>query len=118
MKLPLEISFEGLARSEALEAAVAKQAAKLDRYYGELMRCQVRIVCDEKHKHQGKPFAVRIDLTLPGHEIVSNREAHEDAYVALRDAFDATSRQLEEVVSKMRGEVKTHAEPPYGKDAR
>jgi ribosomal subunit interface protein len=118
MKLPLEISFEGLARSEALEAAVVKQAAKLDRYYGELMRCQVRIVCDEKHKHQGKPFAVRIDLTLPGHEIVSNRDAHEDAYVALRDAFDATSRQLDEVVSKMRGDVKTHAETPSGKDAR
>ncbi|WP_199189356.1 HPF/RaiA family ribosome-associated protein [Trinickia dabaoshanensis] len=114
MKLPLEIFFEGLERSEAIEAAVKKHAAKLDRYYGELMRCSVRIVCDEKHKHQGKPFAVRIDLTMPGHEIVSNREAHEDVYVALRDAFDATSRQLEDVVRKLRGQVKTHAEPLHG----
>ena len=111
MKLPLELSFEGLARSEAIEAAVAKQADKLDRYYGELMRCQVRIVSDDKHKHQGKSFAVRIVLTFPGHEIVSNRESDEDVYVALRDAFDATARQLEDAVRKMRGNVKTHAEP-------
>lgn len=98
MKLPLEISFEGLARSEAIETAVTQHAAKLDQFCDTIMRCRVAIVCDEKHKHQGKPFAVRIDLTVPGHEIVSNRHADEDVYVAMRDAFKAASRQLEGIV--------------------
>lgn len=97
MKLPLEISFEGLARSEAIEAAVTQHAAKLDQFCDSIMRCRVAIVCDEKHKHQGKRFGVRIDLTIPGHEIASNRQVDEDVYVAMRDAFKAASRQLESV---------------------
>ena len=37
---------------------------------------------------------------------VANRAHHEDAYVALRDAFDAAKRQLEEIARVQRGDVK------------
>jgi ribosome-associated translation inhibitor RaiA len=39
---------------------------------------------------------VRIDLKVPGKEIVVNRDHDEDIYVALRDAFDVARRQLED----------------------
>jgi cold shock CspA family protein len=39
-------------------------------------------------------------------------------YVALRDAFDSTGRQLEEVVREKRGDVKAHELPQQGRVAR
>jgi cold shock CspA family protein len=71
-----------------------------------------------KHHHQGRQFRVRIDLRVPGKELVANRDHHEDVYVALRDAFDAVKRQLEDVAREMRGDVKAHAVPQHGKVAR
>jgi len=52
---------------------------------------------------------VRIDIKVPGSEIVVNRDKHEDIYVALRDAFDAAKRQVEEFGRRQRGDVKRHA---------
>ena len=108
MRLPLHISFQGLAQSDAIEAAVRKHAQKLDHFCPDIMRCRVSVVLDEKHKHQGKPFAVHVDVTIPGHELVSNRERNEDVYVALRDAFDDMGRMLEDAVRRRRGQVKLH----------
>jgi cold shock CspA family protein len=61
---------------------------------------------------------VRIDVRVPQHEIVATRDHHEDVYVALRDAFDAAKRQLEEFVREDRGDVKQHALPQHGKVKR
>jgi cold shock CspA family protein len=62
---------------------------------------------------------VRIDLTVPGTELVVSREsglnhAHEDAYVAIRDAFKAARRKLDNYTRRQRQEVKTHEAPPHG----
>ena len=34
--------------------------------------------------------------------------AHDDVYVAIRDAFDAAVRQVEDHARRMRGDTKTH----------
>lgn len=109
MRLPLQISFQGLEQSDAIEAAVRKHAQKLDHFCPDIMSCRVSVVLDEKHKHQGTAFAVRVDVTIPDHELVSNRERHEDVYVALRDAFDDMVRMLEDAVRRRRGQVKLHS---------
>ena len=96
MKLPLQITFHGMEPSEALEAAVAKKAHKLEEFCSDIMSCRVVIEQLQKHQHQGRPFAVRINLSLPRHELCVNRVQDEDAYVALRDAFDDMKRQLED----------------------
>ena len=62
---------------------------------------------------EGGVYHVRVDLTVPGREIVVSRDpaenhAHEDVYVAIRDAFDATRRQLEDHVREIRADVKHH----------
>jgi ribosome-associated translation inhibitor RaiA len=49
---------------------------------------------------------VRIDVTVPGREIVINHDHDEDVYVALRDAFDAARRQLEDYARIRRGETR------------
>ncbi|AIO68228.1 ribosome hibernation-promoting factor, HPF/YfiA family [Burkholderia oklahomensis] len=109
MKLPLEISIQGMPRSDALEEAVARHAAKLERYCADIIRCRVSVILDDKHKRQGKPFDVHIDVTIPGHELVSNRESDEDVYVALRDAFKNAERMLDDAVSKRRDRTRQSA---------
>lgn len=111
MKQPVHIQFHGMEASDALEASAREHAHKLESFAPDIMACRVGIDLEQKHKHQGRPYSVRIDLTLPGHELVVNRVQDEDVFVALRDAFDNMKRQLEDVVRKRRGQVKQHAVP-------
>ena len=82
------------------------------------MSCRVVIEQPGKHKRQGKEFVVHVDLKVPGGEIAVNRDHHEDVYVALRDAFDAARRKLEDVAREMRGDVKHHELTQSGKVVR
>ena len=43
------------------------------------------------------------------------RAEHEHAAVAIRDAFDAAVRQIEDVAREMRGQVKPHATEAHGR---
>jgi cold shock CspA family protein/ribosome-associated translation inhibitor RaiA len=119
MKQPLEITFRDIPHSAAVEAKIREKAAKLDEFYEHIMACHVVIDAPHGHHHQGNLFHVRIDLTVPNGEIVINRDpkehhAHEDAYVAIRDAFNAARRKLQDFARKQRGDVKTHETPPHG----
>lgn len=122
MQIPLQITIRDMPTSAALEDHIREKAAKLEQFYPPLMGCRVVVELPHKHKHQGKLFNVRIDLTVPGSEIVINRDQSEDIYVALRDAFDAAKRKLEDYGRRQRGSVKTHekrpseTEPPGAED--
>lgn len=118
MKLPAHIHFQGLEPSDALEASAREHVHKLETFAPDIVACRVAISLEQKHKHQGRPFSVRIDLSLPGHELVVNKVQHEDAYVALRDAFDNMKRQLEDVVRRRRGQEKLHPVPLHGEVVR
>lgn len=118
MKLPLQIQFHGLESSAALEAHAHDHVRKLEQFAQDITACRVTVEVEQKHQHQGRPFSVHIDLTLPGHELVVNRVQHEDAYIALRDAFDKLRRQLEDAVRRRRGEEKHHAQTLHGEVVR
>ena len=108
MKIPAKIQFLGMAPTEALEASARQHIQKLESFAPDLMACRVVIELAQKHQHQGRPFNVRIDLTLPRAELVVSRVQNEDVYVALRDSFDSMKRQLEDAIRKRRGQVKQH----------
>jgi ribosomal subunit interface protein len=115
MKLPLQITFRNTDRSEALDAHIQKKADKLDQICDDIISCRVMVEARHRHHHKGNLYHARIDLTVPEREIVVSRDpqdnrAHEDAYVAIRDAFEAARRQLEAHMRKRRGEVKHHEE--------
>jgi ribosomal subunit interface protein len=109
MKLPLQVSFQGLERSPALEAAIEERAAKLDRFHPHIVACRVTVTQETRHHAQGRPFGVRLDLTVPGKELAVTHKESEDAFVAVRDAFDAARRMLQDALAQRRGEVKQHA---------
>ncbi|WP_174907404.1 HPF/RaiA family ribosome-associated protein [Burkholderia diffusa] len=114
MKPPYELVFQGMPRSDALEAEAARHVSKLDRFRQDISHCRVNVVLDEKRDHQGKPFNIRIEITIPGHQLVSSKEHDEDVYVALRNAFSNVTRMLEDTGRKQRGRGKRHDEPPAG----
>jgi ribosomal subunit interface protein len=109
MRQPVQIGFHGFESSAALEEAIHGKLKHLERFSDEIVSCRVGVELLQKHQHQGRPFGVRIDLTIPGHELVVSGVQHEDVYVALRDAFDDMKRQLEDAVRRRRGAEKHHA---------
>jgi ribosomal subunit interface protein len=120
MQIPLQISFRDMEPSAAVEARIRERAAKLDRYYDRIMTCRVVVEAPHRRHHQGKLYHVRVDVTVPQGELVVSREpvdrhAHEDVYVAIRDAFDATQRRLANYARRQRGDVKIHEGLPVSR---
>ncbi|MGA8006264.1 MAG: HPF/RaiA family ribosome-associated protein [Burkholderiales bacterium] len=111
MQIPLQITLRHMPPSDALEARIRDQAAKLEEFHPNLVSCRVTVEETARHQQQGRQFQVRIDAHVPGHEIVANRDHHEDVYVALREAFESVVRQLEEDARVKRGDVKSHKVP-------
>lgn len=120
MLIPLQITYRRVEESEALSALVRARASKLERFYEHVTGCRVLIEQPHHHRHSGEHFHVRIDLTVPGGELVverapSERSRNEDAYVAVTDAFRAARRELQDYVRKRRGHTKTHESTPHGR---
>lgn len=118
MQVPLQITMRHMAQSEALETRIRSKVAKLEEFYPNITGCTVAIEEQRRHHQQGRWFNVRVVVRVPEQEIVVNRDHDEDVYVALRDAFDAVIRRLEDFARLQRGEVKTHAQLLRGAVAR
>ena len=120
MQIPLKITFNNMEPSPAVEAAIREKADKLEQFADAITSCRVIVEAPHQHHHKGNLYRIKVDVTLPGKEIVTNRNpsqhhAHEDIYVAIRDAFNAERRQLEDYLRKRRGKVKQHEAEPHGK---
>lgn len=118
MKLPAQVTLKDISHSEAIEKKIHRKIAKLEKFCSRIMACRVMVESTQRRHHQGKLFTVRIDITVPGTELVVNRIENEDLYVAIRDAFDAAKRQVDAHSRKQRGDVKAHEEPPRGRVAK
>ena len=105
--------------SPAVEARVRDRAAALERFHPRITGCHVVIEVHHRHHHQGRLYHVTVHVVVPEGEIVVTRDpaehhAHEDAYVAVRDAFDAAERRLQDRVRRLRGDVKQHGPAAHG----
>jgi len=147
MKIPLQITFRNMPPSNAIEENIREKAAKLDSLFDGITSCRVIVEAPHRHHHKGKAYEVRIDMTLPGGELVVNRApkrldaakapdpeklekdlaeshepsrhaAHEDVYVAIRDAFNAAGRKLQDYVRRRRGKTKIHEAAPLARVVR
>ncbi len=119
MKVVLQVTFRDMPRSDAVEAEIRRRAEKLEEFCDRIMSCRVTVETPAAHKHQGKLFSVHVDVKVPGEEIASTRRhEHEDVYVAIRDAFDAVRRRLEDYVRRSRGETKRHEPLLHGRIVR
>lgn len=115
MQIPLQITFHGIDHSDAVETRVREKVGKLEQFFDRITGCKVAIESNHKNTsnlhHKGDAYHVRIDLTVPGSELVVKRDSdeHEDIYAALKGAFQAIERQLKDYVARSRGDVKARA---------
>lgn len=118
MQVPLELSARAIQLDSAMEADLRRRAAKLERYYDRITSCRIAVERPTgNHHNEGGPYRVRIDITVPGSELVANKEG-EDLNATVRDAFKAAERQVEEFSQRRRGDVKTPVLPPQGQVVR
>lgn len=123
MQVPLELTFDNMKHSEAIESRVRQKVQHLEKLYGRITSCRVTVEMPHKHHRQGNKYNVRVFLSVPEGQVIVNRDpgdfyAHEDVYVAIRDAFDAAGRQLQDHQRKIRGDVKSHETPLQGRIAQ
>lgn len=118
-RFPLQIAFRNIDSSAAIQAKIRENAAKLGRFHQRITSCRVVVSAPEKRHHRERLYIVRINLAVPGGTIWINRgnaqkAAHTDVYVAIRDAFAAAVRKLEDQVRRQEGSVKRHEIEPHG----
>ena len=109
MTIPVQITFRHMDSSPAVETRVRELANHLGVFSDRILGCRVVLDSPHRHHHQGKVFNVKVQLALPGEDVVvdmerPDRDGHEDVYVVLRDAFDAAERQLKQRMASLRGE--------------
>lgn len=123
MNTSLQISFHNLPHSRVIERAIHEAVSRLEGIHDRITSCCVIIDQPHRHHKEGNPYQIRIDLKMPGAELVVKREppgsvAYGDLSTVIQEAFDDMERQIEEFLARRRGFVKTHENRPHGRVAR
>ncbi|MGA7123284.1 MAG: ribosome-associated translation inhibitor RaiA [Polyangiaceae bacterium] len=119
MQLPLQITFHGVEHSDAVEQYVRSRADKLETFAPRITSCRVAVEMPHKRSQHGEHYRVRVDITVPGGEVVVERvpgadHTYEDVYAAIDAAFDDAARRLQDFVRRQRGDVKPHERARHG----
>jgi ribosome-associated translation inhibitor RaiA len=117
MSFPLQITYRHMPSSRFFENRIRELARRFEKFSSHISSCHVLIERPHQSATHGGLFDVHISLSVPGSVIVVRRShaadpKHADAYVALRDAFNAAKRRLREHERITHGEIKAHARFP------
>jgi ribosome-associated translation inhibitor RaiA len=113
-----QITYRHMDHSPAMDLRISGLAAKLNELHPRITTCHVIVDEVDRHKTKGNQFEVHVVLHVPGRgEVVTTRQSHEDPYLAVNEAFDVATRELNKELELQRGDVKTHT-PERGNDTR
>lgn len=120
MEFPTEITFRHMAPSAELETIIHERAVSLKRFGSRITSCRIVVEPSSRKHRNGNLFAVHVYVMAPGGDIVVTRQSSQRVerqaiIVAIRDAFDATRRRLEDYVRRQRGAEKTHTDLPHAR---
>lgn len=101
MKCPMQITFKGLAHSDALEETARAAAEVLETRAASVVGCRLLIEAPRGNHRKGGAVHVRLDVTVPRREVVASEEVahapgHDDVHAAVRHVFHTVERQLSE----------------------
>ncbi|MBI4688414.1 MAG: HPF/RaiA family ribosome-associated protein [Nitrospirae bacterium] len=113
--MEFHLTVHNLELSDEFREDIRSKAEKLSEFCDRINHCRVVVDVPHRHSREGIRYDVRIDMTVPGSEIVIRRQPHEDINAAIRDAFDAARRKLEDYTRRQRGHVKHHEEMPQAR---
>ncbi|MGO9773037.1 MAG: HPF/RaiA family ribosome-associated protein [Roseiarcus sp.] len=121
MQEPIEIAFQHCEPSEEIRAAIAKQAQRLEKFSDRITSCRVVVTGPQTRHRLGGLYEIDLRIAMPEHKDVIVGRAHGEAaerehpLVAIREAFDAAVRQIEDATRDMRGQVKEHVAEDHGR---
>lgn len=107
MTIEFQVVYHNIDQTEAISEAVQKRIDKLERYCDHIINGRVVLDSPHNNHHKGKVYSVTLELHTPTLEVRVNQDqhdnhAHEDLYVAIRDAFNVAERQLKSIDKKHR----------------
>lgn len=110
MDFPLQVQFRGMDQSDFVYNDIWDHAEKISKFYDRIISCHVVVDLPHRHHRNGKKYHVEVRLHIPQGDIIVNSDpekdnSHEDVYVAIRDAFAATRRRLEDHIRRKRENV-------------
>ena len=110
MIIPVHIVYRDVERTDAIDSYIRKHVDKLGTHTEHVVSCHVALEAPHRHKQHGRHYRVRLDLTIPGGEIVVDRcpdegRAREDVYAAIDQAFDSAVRRLRDAGKRRRTTV-------------
>ena len=112
MQTPIEIAFQHCEPSEEIRAEIARQVRRLERFSDRITSCHVTVAGPQTRHREGDRFKIDIRIAMPEHHDVIVTRTHGDAperehpLVAVREAFDAAVRQIEDLARETRDQVK------------
>ncbi|HTR46166.1 MAG TPA: HPF/RaiA family ribosome-associated protein [Verrucomicrobiae bacterium] len=141
MQLPLQVTYRNMEASPTVQERIEEQANRLETLYRPIMGCRVAVDAPHRHHKKGSQYRVRIDLTLPGGEIVIKRQPtlkgralqrgrgeitkvlevgipHKNLRQAIDDAFKAAARRVQDYARRQGGRIKAHEPKPIARVSR
>ena len=141
MEMPLQITFRNTEPLPEAERLIEAEARKLETFHSRIMGCRVAVEVPHGHHRKGRLYHIRIDLTLPGKELVIKHEPslgkeiretsvakmkkhlevgtpHRNLHLSITDAFKIAGRRLQDYARRQRGDVKTHEPASAGRVSR
>lgn len=120
MRLSPQISFRNIEVSDVIKERIYEEIARLDRFHDRITSCRVMVEVPHPHGQSGDLYHVRVDVTVPGAELVAKRNppqrrANENLSAAITEAFDAMARQLQEREQRRRRHAKRRSRAPHGR---
>ncbi|MBI1860305.1 MAG: ribosome-associated translation inhibitor RaiA [Deltaproteobacteria bacterium] len=111
MELKPQICFRDIEETQAIRHAIEKQVRRLEHLFPRISGCRVMVESRHHHQRKGNPYHVRVDVTVPGKEIVVTPNPkpggkEDDLYLAIKDAFGAAARRLQDCARECRGDLK------------
>jgi ribosomal subunit interface protein len=105
MVIPVQITFRDIDPSEAVERRIHERVKRLEKHASRATGLHVTLAAPHQSGHKGKIYQFTLELLLPKGDIVVRQgdtpnHAHEDVYVAMRDAFQALERRVQNHVEK------------------
>jgi ribosome-associated translation inhibitor RaiA len=110
-----QITFHGLDASQPLTELIERRAQLLDRFTDRLQTLRVLVDAPHHHHRHGNHYRVRLELVLPGEDLVVERDDAgdgEDPYLTVRRAFDGLRRRLTAKQERRHGRQRAHAAGP------
>lgn len=121
-----QVTFRGIRHSESLESDVVRRFERLATFAPGILGGRVLVEMAGRHHRSGNRVHVRVEVDLPGEDVVVDRDAtpratirgsgrtvmsksdepdpdQRFAKVAIRKAFEATRRRIQDQVRRRRG---------------